>query len=335
MAGSKIVYVPILKSKQGERWALSHLSPSRKSKLRPLLELHQPKSKTLGDHVESLCESLQVAWGVDRWFYVDTIWLNGSAGSPSVIESVFAAMEQYGLKALPVVRPSYDDSSLEQLRAVCSENERGCLLRITPQTLNTPALIDSVVEAIDVERNRIDLLLDYRQSAMLLQNHVPLMSNLPDWRMFVAASGVFPMSLTSLPSHQWNEIARHDFTSWRNAVQAGLARDPVFSDYTMRPPGAPADFGEPSVNLRYTLDDHWRVKQGGKHKEGCAPEIRPMCDELRNYADFSGVDFSAGDQEIDRIADSEDETGGPTQWLQWCVSHHLEFAVEQILSGGA
>lgn len=329
------VYVPILKSKQNERWALSRLSPNRKPKLRPLLELHQAKSKNLGDHVDSLCESLQVAWGVDRRFYVETIWLNGNAGSPAVIENVFAAMKEYDLKAIPVVRTSYDDSSLEQLRAVVSEDDRGLLLRITPQTLNTPALIDSVIEAVDIPRNRVDLLLDYRQSAMLLHNHVPQVPNLADWRTFIAASGVFPVSLANLPLHQWHEIPRHDFTSWNKAVQAGLTRAPVFSDYVMRPPGSPADFGDPRVNLRYATDDHWRVQLGGKHKEGAAPEIHAICDELRSSPAYSGPDFTSGDEEIDRIADAEDETGGPTQWLQWCVSHHLEFVVEQISSDGA
>ena len=102
----------------------------------------------------------------------------------------------------------------------------------------------------------------------------------------------------------------------------------------MRPPGAPADFGDPRVNLRYALEDHWLVNLGGKHKEGAAPEIRVICDGLRNTPGYSGPAFSSGDEEIDRIGDAEDETGGPTQWLQWCVNHHLEFAAEQLSSGG-
>jgi Beta protein len=330
MPDRKVIYIPILKSKQGERWALSHLRSGTKGKLRPLLELHAPKAKTFGDHIDSLCESLQAAWGVDRRFYVDTIWLNGNAGSPAIIENVFQSMEEYDLRPVPVVRPSYDDSSLEQLRAIVSENDRGYLLRITPQTLHTHAVVDSVIEALELSRDTVDVMLDYRQSAMFLPNHAPQIPHLAEWRTFIAASGVFPASLANLTLHEWHEIPRTDFTSWENGVQSHLPRNPVFSDYAMRPPGAPADFGDPSVNLRYALDDHWRVQQGGKHKEGAAPEIHQMCDELRNSAEYSGADFSAGDAEIDRIADADDETGGPTQWLQWCVSHHMEYVVGQL-----
>jgi len=247
MAERKILYVPILKSKAGERWALSHLTPARKAKVRPLLEFHPPGAKSLGEHVESICESLQAAWGVDR----------------------------------------------------------------------------------------LDLLLDYRQHAMTLANHVPNIPHLADWRLFIAASGVFPVSLVSLPLHQWTEIPRYDWASWQNAVEHGLQRDPIFSDYTMRPPGAPADFGAPSVNLRYTLEDHWRVQMGGRFSEGASPQIHAMCAQLVASPEYSGVEFSTGDEEIDRVSDDDEGPGGPTQWLQWCVSHHIEFVVEQLEHDGA
>jgi hypothetical protein len=336
MPKREVVYVPILKSKAGERWALSHLTPERKVKIRPLVEIHPPrKGKGLGEHVESVCESFQAAWGVDRRFYVDTIWLNGSSGSPATIADVFEAAQDCDLEAIPVVRATYDDSSLEQLLAIVSENERGCLLRITPQILNTPAIIDSVLEALDLSPDKVDLLLDYRQQAMALTVDVPKIPHLAQWRLFIAASGVFPVTLASLPLHQWHEIPRHDWSSWQNGIETGIDRNPICSDYTMRPPGPPADFGEPSVNLRYALDDHWLVQMGGKHKDGAAPEIHAMCSELIANPQYSGVDFSAGDEEIDRIADEPEDTGGPTQWLQWCVSHHIEYVVEQLSPDGA
>lgn len=335
MADRKILYVPILKSKAGERWALSHLTPERKTKIRPLLELHAPGAKSLGEHVESVCENLQTAWGVDRRFYVDTIWLNGNSGNPAIIADVFEAMENADLRAIPVVRPTYDDASLELLRAIISENNRGCLLRITPQTLDTPALIDSVINALDLHRDKVDLLLDYRQHAMTLANNVPNIPHLAEWRLFIAASGVFPVSLANLPLHQWNEIPRYDWSTWQNAIGYGLQRDPIFSDYTMRPPGPPAEFGAPSVNLRYALEDHWRVQMGGRFRDGAAPEIHAMCAQLVASPEYSGEEFSTGDEEIDRVSDDDEGTGGPTQWLQWCVSHHIEFVVEQLVGHGA
>lgn len=330
MPEREISYVPILKTKAGERWALSHVTPQRKTRIRPLLEFHSHKVKELGEHIESICESFQSAWGVDRRFYVDTVWLHGSSGSPAVIGEVFEATQGYDLRAVPVVRLTYDDSSLEQLRTIVSEDNRGCMLRVTPDELNAPAQIDAVIEALEVPIKRVDLLLDYRQHAMTLPTHVPCVPHLADWRLFVAASGVFPISLANLPLHQWCSLPRHDWSSWQSGIDSGLARNPIYSDYTMRAPGAPAEFGAPSVNLRYALGNHWRVQMGGKHKDGAAPEIHTMCAQLVASGDYSGVDFSAGDEELERIANEPEETGGPTQWIQWCVSHHIEYVAEQL-----
>ena len=331
MAKREILYIPILKSKAGERWALSGLSSGTKAKLRPLIEFHQHKTKLLGDHAEEVCEAFQAAWGVDRWFYVDTIWLNGDSGSPAIVGQVYEAAEESGLKAIPVVRTTYDDATLEQLQEIVSANDRGCLLRITPEALDTPALIDSVIEALDVPKSKVDLLLDYRQHPMTLAEDVDNIPDLPEWRSFVAASGVFPKSLMSLPLHEWHSIPRHDWSSWQSVIGNGLSRNPIYSDYTMRPPGAPADFGDPSVNLRYALEDHWLVQMGGKHKDGAAPQMHTIASELVGKPEYLGADFSIGDEEIDRVTDEDEGPGGPTQWLQWCSNHHMEFVVNKLV----
>jgi len=335
MATREIVYVPVLKSKAGERWALSHLHGPAKSKIRPLVEFHPHDTKALGDHVEGICDGFQAAWGVNRWFYVDTIWLHGNSGSPAVIGEVYEAAASADLQTVPVVRTSYDDASLQQLQNIISEGKRGCMLRITPETLSTPTLIDAVVEALGVSRADVDLLLDYRQHPMSLTTDVVRIPHVSDWRLFIATSGVFPKSLTFLPLHQWHPLPRHDWQSWQSGIAGAIRRKPIYSDYTMRPPGPPADFGEPSVNLRYTLDDHWLVQMGGKHKDGAAPEMHVMCSQLVANSDYSGEDFSAGDEEIDRVTDETEGPGGPTQWLQWCVSHHMEFVVGQLSPDGA
>jgi hypothetical protein len=330
MATREIVYVPILKSKAGERWALSHLKSATKAKVRPLVEFHQHSSKALGDHAEGICEALQAAWGVDRSFYIDTIWLHGDAGSPAAIGEVFEAAEQSGLRAVPVIRTTYDDASLEQLQDIISANNRGCMLRITPDTLNTPAIIDTVIESLGVSRDKVDLLIDYRQHAMALASHVPQIPHLAEWRLLIAASGVFPRSLASLPLHEWHQLPRHDWSSWQTGIAKKLKRNPIYSDYTTRPPGPPADFGEPSVNLRYATGNHWLVQMGGKVKDGASEEMHQLCSAMVALAEYCGPDYSGGDEEIDRVSDPDEGPGGPTQWVQWSVSHHMEFVVHQL-----
>jgi hypothetical protein len=110
-------YVPILKTKAGEKWALSHLAAGMREHVTPLLELHAHGTKGVAEHADDVCEDLSAAWGTDYPFFFDTLWLNGSTGNPAVISGVFAAARSYDLQAIPVVRLSYDAPTLAQVRA--------------------------------------------------------------------------------------------------------------------------------------------------------------------------------------------------------------------------
>jgi hypothetical protein len=298
--------------------------------VRPLLEIHPHRTKDDVTHVSELCEELQAAWGTDRQFYLDAIWLHGDSGNPSTVENVFALTAAYDLRALPVVRPTFNEASLEQVRAVVEELGRGYLLRVPPR----PGLqtLDDVVETIGIERGSIDLLVDYRGHGMSLVADESQIPHLAEWRRLIAASGSFPRSLSTLPLHTWHPVQRTDWQTYLAGLTASLSRKPIYADYTTRDTGAPADFGEPSVNLRYATNDIWQVQVGGKVKHGASGEIYDICSELVSANYFDGQDFSRGDSEIARVAehDPEDGTGNPTQWIQWCVNHHIEKVVEQL-----
>jgi len=322
-------YVPIIKTKAGERWALSHLTT--RSQLTPLLELHAHKRKGVATHAGDICKDLASAWGTDGPVFLDTIWLNGSTGNPRVIADVFAAARNHGLQAIPVVRVSYDAPTLAQIRAVIDEDDREVMLRLTQSDLASTSAIRRTLDALKAAHHDVHLLVVYQCSPMNLASDVPRVPNLHDWRTFTAASGAFPRSLITLPQGIWHSLPRTDWTSWEPAVAAGqLARRPTFGDYTIRDPGAPADFGDPIVNVRYTSDTHWTVRVGGKHRAGASIQMKQICQDLIARPEYSGQQYSAGDAELHSTAQPRTPPGGPTQWLQWCVSHHLVFVVDQI-----
>jgi hypothetical protein len=335
MAKSRVAYVPILKTKAGERWALSHLRPATRASIRPLLEFHEHKDKSTDEHVAGLCDDLVAEWGTDRTFYLDGRWLHGDGGDPSVLATIFAAAQERDLRAVPVVRPTFDESTLEQVRAIVEAGGRGYMLRVGPAVLDDPHALDAVTEAIGLPPGQVDLLLDYRNRPMSLGRDARRVPRMGEWRRLVAASGAFPSSLAGLTLHEWHGLPRHDWLSWRDGIAGDLPRRPVYADYAMRDPGAPADFGSPSVNVRYATDTAWLVQVGGKVKDGASPEMHALCRALVERPEFTGVDFSAGDAELARVADADEGPGNSTQWLQWCVNHHLEFTVRQLSSGEA
>lgn len=325
----EIIYVPILKTKAGDRWALSHLKPATRRRVRPLLEVHPHQSKSDAEHIPSICEDLAADWGTDRRFYLDGVWLHGESGNAGTLGAMFTSTEAFGLSAIPVVRPSFNDSSLAQVAAIVEETGRGYLLRMQPKTPS--ATVNAVVAAVGVPRNKVDLMIDYGSRGMSLAADLPIIPHINDWRRLIAASGTFPSSLQPIGLGNWTFIPRHCWRTYSAALAGGgLPRTPLFSDYTMRDPGCPPAFGVSSVNLRYTVDQDWLAKLGGKVKDGAAAEMHDFCAELIARPEYRGPAFSDGDAEIQRVADPDEGTGNAGQWIQWGANHHVELVINQL-----
>lgn len=326
---ANIVYVPILKSKGGELWALSNLQDESRGRIRPLIELHGHKTKAPDDHLQKLCIQLAEAWGHAR-FYMDGVWLHHDAGSASVLERMFSYARDAELRAMPVVRPAFSGSSLSRVREIVETDGRGYLIRAKPDQVLDESLIENIVERLGQPYEKVDFLLDYGARPMNLGEHVPLIPHVNRWRRFIAASGVFPKSVAGFGLGEWQAVPRLDWTSWRAGVAFGLSRNPLFGDYVTRAPGAPAGGGNPPVHLRYASGDVWATRVDGRHQDGDAVEMHAICQSLMDQPFFSGEMFSAGDMEIVRTANPTEGPGGPKQWLQWCLSHHLELVVDEL-----
>jgi len=329
-------YVPILKTKAGERWAVGLLRPRTKSQITPLFEIHKHKKLDSAAHAEEVCEDLASIWGTNSPFFLDAIWLHDAVGDANILKAVFDAARKFGIQAIPVVRPSFSTSARAAVQRIVQKDGRGYLLRITRSDSNNAANTTATVSAIGIAYKSVHLMLDYRSSAMNLAADLPRVPSLAQWKTVTAASGVFPRSLTALTLNSWHQVARTDWQSWLQAVTSGtLQRRPAFADYTMRDPGPPADFGAPSVNLRYTKSPHWLVRVGGKVNMGASGQMHRLCQSLVARPDFDGGQFSAGDQAIVLTATGGPGTngpgpGGPREWLQWCMNHHIEFTVHDI-----
>jgi len=334
-------YVPILKTKLGERWALQNLDAVSKSKITPVLEVHRHKDNPPDVHCESICESLVDDWGTSGGFFLDTVWLHSVAGVPAVIRSAFASARNHGLQAIPVARTSYSAQTLAAIRDIASEDGRGCMLRLESSDLDRPQVIEATVAATGLNRRKIHLLLDYREQPMSLAVDVPRVPNLTDWRTFIAASGVAPLSLSALdsvgqrvyPLNFWNQIPRRCWTSWRQGIQSNIVvRKPAFSDFATRHPGRPAEGGRPSVELRYTADGYWLAWIGGKVAAGASPAMKAVCASLMLRQEYlaCGAQYSAGDGAIYQCAQPSSGPGSAAQWVRWGISHHLVFVAARV-----
>ncbi len=323
-------YFPILKTKAGERWAIDHLPAATKTRLTPVFEIHAHKTKSHDEHVAVLCDDLLSAWGNDRLFYLDTVWLHPSAGSATVITSVFELARKCGLKAIPVARLSYSTATRQAIQKIVAKDKLGYMLRLDSDEFSDATRIESLVNAI-AGRDVADLMLDYQSSGMDLPTDLPMIQHIKVWRRLIAAAGSFPKSFTGYAQGRWHRIRRDDFGSWEDGItKHKLVRKPAFADFTVRDPGAPAEFGAPSVNLRYARNNVWLFRIGGKVNAGHSAQMHAVCADLVGRPQFSGSVFSSGDTAIWDTASGLSGPGNSPQWVQWSVNHHLEFTVQQI-----
>lgn len=335
-------YVPILKTKAGELWALANLERQHRTRLTPLLELHRPKKEKdkppvpLRKHVNNVCDDIAKSWGRMLPFFLDTEWIK-QKNHAAALTAVLGACRAKMLSVIPVVRLGYDTAALDVIKSVIEGSEAGYMLRIDFEDASAHPAIGGVVNHLGLPKGRVHLMLDYREKPMNLGEDVQRLPSILEWKTFSAASAAFPRTIFDLPVKLWNELPRSDWKAWEAAVASGaLPRKPTFSDHATRCSGPPPGGGDPKVHLRYTKDSHWFVYSDGRVRDGQSPRMRSICRNLIAKPElFSGREFSQGDREIYRIARTSKEkkkNGGTQGWVQWGVNHHLAFAVTQIQS---
>lgn len=341
-------YLPILKTKNGEFWAVKHLRSTAKAGITPLFELDnlpRPKTpkkppkkptkpKTLGDHLKKKMVSIADCWGVGNKFFLDTIWIRGQDVDPSIASSVFDSARLAGLHAIPVASLSHSNSVLNEIGAIAAKDKRGAMLRLGTDDINRPHLIDAVLKQLTLQPKQVHLLLDYHTKPMSLDADISTIPHLMNWHTLSASSSAFPASLASLPHRTWHELPRTEWKEWSKSIKGGkLKRMPAFADNTVRAYGAPAEGGKPPVVLRYTCPSKWLVRQDGNHMDGDSPEMLKICQSLVKRPEFLAftASYSEGDKAIQGIADGKVSTGAPQQWVQYAVNHHIEVVVRENL----
>lgn len=327
-------YVPILKTKAGERWALTTIKTGTRKSVTPLLELHPHKDKAIAIHAADICEALVSAWGVDSEFFLDTRYVHNGSAKP--VSDVFNQTRKLGLKAVPVVSSDMSAGELGAIKNAAAKDGRGVLVRAARGDFSTSTAftskIDPLLGKLGVVRSDTHLMLDYRSTSMSLNLHTGNVTDIGDWLSFSAASGSFPRSVNDLAPDTWDTIERSDWQTWNDGLASGLPRMPAFSDYLIKDTGAPAGGGSPLVNLRYTAKTEWLVQRDGKFKDGMAYKMLGICGELMKRPEWCKANFSAGDMAISDCKGSVIGPGNPQSWLQWGMNHHIEYVVKQIKS---
>ena len=334
-------YVPVLKPKGGELWALENTTSPRASAITPVFDFHVG-DKPVAEHAAKVCKAIQRAWS-GRVCFIDT-GLYGVAGTTAVsaASTIFAAAAAEGISFVPVT--ALDRPAAYQA-VIAGQAGRGVMIRLCDEDfVDVAALgaaLDRLMRVLGISAAHVDILLDYRgvqsqaSQVQRIRSHVNSLPRVREWRTVTVAGGAFPASLASRPAHQWHSLPREEWAAWRLAVTGTppLVRRPSFGDYGVRDTQAPAQFGSPYANIRYTAGGLYLVRRHDVlFKDGGSDGIFRICSSLVARAEFAGPGFSAGDSSIQQTAVNQLSTGNPGTWTQWGMCHHFAAVVDEIQS---
>jgi hypothetical protein len=339
-------YVPILKGKAAEFWAIQNLRD--KSRITPVIEAIPSKPATI------IPESMDRAWDVSLPYFIDLIYFDDDRPEPSSwpeqqFIDCFSLAHNMNQNVIPVTGLSRSRQYQESIRTVVLTDDHGVAVRIIPDDLEDERYLQAGLEGLQsflgIGPGSIDIILDYSRVyeqnpstiAQILRAGIQIFPEVERWRTFSVVSGAFPTGLGQLKRGTWNLIPRVDWLAWRRLISSPhkLPRTPAYGDYCIYNPSLPPESRATILaQLRYSTSEHfmvWKGHDAHKHEEGFG-QFFSICEDLVGRPEYSGAEFSAGDAEIAVRSTTRSSPGNAQSWLKFGSSHHLETVISQLAS---
>ena len=260
----------------------------------------------------------------------------------------------YKLALVPVTGLSRTKEYQASVATVVKDDKRGICLRLTPAEIIDAGFASSIralLKSLGLTEDAVHLLVDYEANDPVVPSVESLLAAIPNlnkWQTLSVASGAFPPDLQGFePGNR--RIPRNDWLAWKKAVSTAKnrLRKPSFSDYTIQYGlyKEPVEGCNPSVSIRYTLDEEWLIMRGdavrGKATSH-AQETRPGREQWHGHAQllcddenlFYGEGFSWGDAFIHEKSLDSKNYGSHEIWLRAGINHHMTVVSRQIANLG-
>lgn len=361
-------YVPILRWKQAEKFALYRLRVDDKAKMTPLIELtpaaFAPKKRAKSPENEDVGHPLAVTeptpdpgsvlrhharevlrfWGYSP-FFLETAHLEGLIplidGKTHALSFFAQLAREYRLKLVPVTSLGRSAAHCTAVEEVLKSDCNGLCLRVTISELLDSGFADRAIDTLkgySATFKDSDLLIDYgvfNAEAPGIASLITTVPSVTDWRSIIVAQGSFPKDLQGFKPGT-HKILRSEWKAWHDGFRTcGELRWPSFSDYTIQYGKyvEPVENANPSASIRYALSDEWIIMRG----EGIFNDDGPGGAQWNAHAillterdEFYGPDFSYGDAYIAQMSRERKKHGNPMTWIRAGLNHHMSVVLGQI-----
>ena len=335
-----MVYMPILKGREGEMRAVSRLRNSLTRGMLPIFEVPPTRQGPIKDafaFTKKICRSVppRMTIAVDAGHLADPY-----EGRRRPLLDIAEDLAAWGIPIRPVLHLHDSADRLAQAREAAAMHTGHVVIRLggdaaDPDDEEAEAQLSSLCRRAGTTIEKSALVLDFFEvrSARDLGRVEPLARKCVawarryPWETITVASGAMPESLADLPTNTATSIPRHDLALWRRLEEPGVG----FGDYGIAHPKMTVGGWHPTPNLRYSDEDVWWIYRRARDGNG-NKGMYDLCASLvaADHWPPEGAAFSWGDAEIARRAVGH---GGPdiaTGWRAWGTAHHLTHVLKML-----
>lgn len=358
-----VVYVPILKWKEGEQLALRDLRGIPLDAMRPVIELvptpppSEPKVQKglteprparsmdllAGHAIGKAMDAIGRTPYKTRPFYLDAAALaNEKVVGGDAVAEVYDQVVRRGFSTIPVIRVPLDGGPITPLpfqgQTVCYRLDA---------SRGGPLDLESIRRS--AAGRRMHLILDFRSvmgayvrpKAERMVQYATAAFDVFD--AVVIAASAFPDGLHDVGQDNAGNIDRVDLLAWLRYRRMALEQhSPVasYGDYGIQHPRLFTGRGnaKQTAGIRYTLDREWLVLRGHAiTKENGARQFVTLAKNLVGRTQFMGAHHCIGCRAVQDTADEagRDMIVGLGGWRHYGTVHHLTTTLRQILAARA
>jgi hypothetical protein len=346
------MYSPILRNRQSELLALRRLGRGVRAHIKPIVDIAAPsKGQDVATglaYVERNLKRTEKAAAGFAAIFVDSSELDPAfrlSGNVHPLVGGSMSVMNAGAIPIPVSGLHRDQAHHQAALLVANGIGEGCVcLRLDATDVSTASLtakrIKSLLSDLKVVPARIYLLLDLQclfgedpaPIAKQVSRFLKLVADEPWSGILVGGYGVPDQLSTAVPTKAQGYLPRVEQQVFYALEELNTESPVWFSDYTVLPPSV-VELDWKLIRkvmcpkALYTLTDSWFVVRGGafsSHPDEYEQYFK-IAAEIVVLEEFSGPEFSYGDDYIFQRSEQVGSPGNPGSWISVCVNHHLTF----------
>lgn len=350
-------YVPILRPKQGEVFAIRDLSDVAQNRITPFFDVHRVqlrngrKEKSIDKHLDSIIERIYKHWPSNREFFWDLFSIDLSERLQDGKHPVLwfgRKLHNKGMIAIPTIGSDRDASYIKAIQDLLRKGKtESVCIRILPDDLETPretiSELRNILQRLEIAQSKCHLLIDMRvikeaeiEEIVEMVSEFTSQCDIDSWKTFTFSSCSFPIDMSWLSPNTESRVIRAELILWNALIKAKplIGRKPNFSDYAINNPEKP-DIDPMRIRaggkIRYATENDWIIVKGhGLHRGERFNQYRKLSRKVMDFPDYRGTSYSWGDDYLDKCWKEGVGTGNLTTWITVDTNHHLTLVGEQI-----